>query len=690
MNVPGFKLGRLYADGQYCKGYHALDLINQKTVNLQIFDPALPTSPTFVEQFREVTTKLVGANFGIMVPILWAEMSDQACYVSSEYFPGSRLSSSTPRDLTRGQVLHLVQQLAQTLDQLHQAGLVHGGIEYGSLFLRAPYQIVLKPVILQRVIPMLSSMSLASMDGEQRCYLAPEAGEELTPATDFYALGVLVHQLLFHTADVDTHNPGPPAKWSCEGENKDLEPLFRQLVETDSGHRIQSLDQFNSVLRQCGVELTGSLPYIGKSIERQQQRTVTRERSARLFSKIPLTLAGLAGVALATTLVLPLPDEVTRESTDPAANSASGGTRIEADPDEQTPAFTQEPPAKALADINGLYQQALNQVEVDPEAALPYLDTILSQQPGNREALNLMRRAKKEISVRAIVEAAERQLQENKLLAPAGDNAYESYQALAVELSADDQRVIGGFTHIAASYQSLAESQLEQKHLDTAQKYLELGLSVRADYPPLLDLRIRIDAQIKAMEQSERRQQLTQRQQRQEQSKVAETERLTLQRLQQKQRKDAENERQLSELNRLLEQKRETEFPSQAATDPEHKNETGNQIAEQRFSQQLAERARRDKADALLKAAKDYLNNGKLSLDSVLNAHRDYDELRELDNSIPQLDQLKNELIDAYSILALRHNSDDLYQSALQALEHGVQLSPQERKKLQIRSQLSR
>ncbi len=673
MNVPGFKLGRLYADGQYCKGYHALDLSDQKTVNLQVFDPALTTSPTFVEQFGEITTKLAGANFGIMVPILRAEISNQACYVSSEYFPGSRLPSSIPTDWTRQRALHVAQQLAQTLDRLHQAGLVHGGIEYGTLYLRDPQQILLKPLFLQRVIPMLSSMSLASMDGEQRRYLAPEAGDELTPASDFYALGVLIHQLLFHSANADTLDSEPPEKWSCDGENQDLEPLFRQLLETDAGERIQSLDQFNSALRQCGVEPSGSLPDTGKRKVSQQQSVVNAEKSPRLFSKTTLSLTALAGVAVAGILVMSLPDETVRESMDSPVKPASNEIRVEAGPGEQTPAITQEPPAKALPDIKGLYQQALNQVEADPEAALQYIDTILSQQPGNREALNLMHRANKEILVRSIIQAAERQLQENKLLAPAGDNAYESYQRLAVELSAGDRRVIGGFNRIAAGYHSLAESQLEQNLIDQAQKYLELGLSVRADYPPLLDLRIRIDAQKEAVEQSERRRR-----------QVAQ------QRLQRTQSQVAEKERQLTELNRLLEQKREAELKRRTVVELERQKETRTQVAEQQVSQQSAAQTKQAAADALLQAAKDYLNNGKLSLDNVLNAHRDYEELRKLDYSISQLDQLKNELIDAYSILALRHNSDELYQTALQALEHGVQLSPAERRKLRIRSQLSR
>ncbi|MEJ2455044.1 MAG: hypothetical protein P8103_12925 [Candidatus Thiodiazotropha sp.] len=87
---------------------------------------------------------------------------------------------------------------------------------------------------------------------------------------------------------------------------------------------------------------------------------------------------------------------------------------------------------------------------------------------------------------------ADRQLQELKLLQPSGDNAYESYQSLAELFSAEDERVQQGFTRIAAACQGEAERLPEEDPLDKAQETVKPGLSINTDYPPLLNLRMRI------------------------------------------------------------------------------------------------------------------------------------------------------------------------------------------------------
>jgi hypothetical protein len=105
---------------------------------------------------------------------------------------------------------------------------------------------------------------------------------------------------------------------------------------------------------------------------------------------------------------------------------------------------------------------------------------------------------------------------------------------------------------------------------------------------------------------------------------------------------------------------------------------------------QEAEKIKRVKVEALLSSANGHLKNDSLSLVNVFSAHQEFEQLRNLDYTDPNVRQLQKDLIDAYTILALRDNSDEVYKLAISALEQGVQLNPLDRKKLQIRSQLSR
>jgi serine/threonine protein kinase len=631
MDIPGFKLGREFADGEYCRRYNALNLGNHKTVNIQVFDSSLIANQVFVSQFRDVTSKLVGSSFGIMSPILQADISSQACYVVSKYFPSPQQLSATPPTLTRHQILVFALQLAQTLDQLHSAGLVHGGIEYNSLYFKAPNQLMLRPVILQRVIPTLRPITFKSLDQAQKRYLAPEASEGLTPATDFYALGVLLYHLIFGPLTVDKTGVEPLEDWPFVGDERDLEVLFRELLAPDPGQRIQSLDQFTKVLEQCGIDLLELTPPVSNTTSVNHHKTNDGETASRSFSKWIILTAGLAVSVLAGTQnLLPVLDEAQqqREPEDASVVAPSADTTsVETNPVELPAAnsFAKIEIAKASPSIESQYQQALTQMETNPEAALQIVKVLLEQKPLDTALLKLENQIKNALEIRSLINTAKQQLKEEKLLQPSGDNAYESYQALAEKLSLDDERVRSGFTDIAEAYHTLAENLFKQERIDKALELVERGLSVKDDYAPLLKLRITIN------EQKDR----------------------------------------LQHKLKLVQQEKRRKLEKQAEI-----------LAEQAMEKE-------SRVDALLRSANDQLKNGRQTLKKVFAAHLNYDELRKLNSTSQRVTELKKTLINAYVLLSQRESNDKLYKKAIQSIEQDVQMNPQDKKKLQIRSQLS-
>ncbi len=636
MDIPGFKLGRQYAEGPYCKGYNALNLSNHKTVNVQIFHPSLLGNADFVAQFREIADRLVGVNFGIMTATLQAELSNRSCYVITEYFPSPQQLASAETNLTRQQSLHLALQLAQTLDQLHQAGLVHGGIEYSALYFRDPERIALRPVIPQRALPVLRPAAIRSLEPRQKCYVAPEAIKAATPASDFYALGVLLYQLIFKQTPEDRYSTPTPDKWSFEGEHKDLEPFIRQLIKNDPAHRIQSLDQYNRALKRCGVHLPGSALSVAKASQARSRIKDTENPASGTTSKWIFIAAGLAMVAVAGAGLLNLSRETTQGPADNQEIIGSDSAKPEPEVAEQTATLAEAESAEALPDTDSLYQQTLT----------------------------LKQRSEQELKARSIITTAERQLEAHKLFQPSGDNAYESYQTLADMLSAEDERVQRGFTRIAVACHEEAEKLLQGKRLDDAQETVDLGLSVKADYPPLLNLRMRINERRSTLERKQN------------------TARLKLQKRNQQTKKQAA--RQQTAQQGLLEQKQKDLLIRL------QEEETRARNAAELARRQEAERTKLMKIEALLRSANDHLKNDALSLVNVFSAHQEYEKLRNLDYTDPKIRQLQSALIDAYTMLTLRENSGEVYASAISALEQGVQLNPRERKKLQIRSQLSR
>jgi serine/threonine protein kinase len=683
MDIPGFKLGRKYADEEYCRGYNALNLGNQKTVNIQVFNSSLVANEVFSSQFRDVTSKMVGTSFGIMAPTLQAVISDKACYVVSKYFPSPQQLSATPPNLTRHQVLQFALQLAQTLDQLHKVGLVHGGIEYSSLYFSATDKLILRPVILQRVIPILRPLTFKSLERAQKRYLAPEAIEGLTPATDFYALGVLLYQLIINPAVVDTTDTKLLEEWPSVENNQGLKELVRQLLAPDASLRIQSLDQFTAALQQCGVDILESAPTVSKATYARRHRDNDGETASRSFAKWIVLTAGLVvTVLVGAPIILSTLDEAWQW---PELDNASEVVASADTTHEENQQIVQ-PPSATLATIEpvetspsakDLYQQALTQMETDPEAALLNVKVALNLKPGDVESLKLKRQIENELEIRSLINRAEQQLAEQKLHQPSGDNAYETYQTLAEKLPTDDERVRSGFTHIAAAYHSMAQNHFTEELYDKALEYVEMGLSVEHDYPPLHELRISINEQKKALQRELKLAQLEKRRNSEQQN---------LLKKQQQRKKELQTKKDSQEKKEPQGKKEQHRLvKKQAAVELNQRQEEQSK----KVARQTVDPLKQVKVEALLRSANDHLNNGRLTLKSVFAAHLNYDELRKLDSNSQSVTQLKKALINAYALLADRQPSEKLYKLAIQAIEQGVQMSPEDRKQLQIRSQLS-
>lgn len=675
MDIPGFQLGRQVADGQFCKGYNALNLSNSKTVNIQVFDSSLISRESFVKQFREVTSLLEDHKFGIMIPILHAVISEKSCYVIYDYFPNPQQIPQLPKDLTSDRMLKLGLQLAQTLDQLHKVGVVHGGIENGSVFLHKDGQPALRPVMMQRVINSLWPMTYDNLESKQMLYLAPEFKVKLTPATDFYALGVLLYQMLFDCPAVDEAdckqmeaNLQSIEQMSFDIDGKNLTPLFLRLLSPVAANRIQNLKEYYSALQQCGIELS-DIEKTSSSSPSILNSNPAKESANRPALKWFLTAATLLVAVIASMVFFLLPDkavevEVAQTNAPVVTASIPEGTGTIETLNQNSAGMTNKPDDVDPQSSESLYQKALSQIESNPGAALMSVSVILRETPDHSGALNLKKQIEQKIEARLLINKAERQLSELKLLKPSGDNAYETYQSLADKLSLDDERVQQGFTQIAAAYYKQAEYLYQQGSLDKAKQNLELGLYVKKGYSPLIDLRLRINEKEKEQKlkiaQLEKSQTIIQQQQLQES-----------QRQKEQQRRELEQQR-LSEA--LTKQREQAQAEAIVLRD--------RQLAQQQ--QQL--KLRNMNINKLLLSANSYLNRGQLRLDAVFAAHMDYEEIRQLDVENNQVSRLKQDIIYAYSMLAIRDTNDALIQKALQAIQRDVQLSEQDRKKLKVRS----
>jgi eukaryotic-like serine/threonine-protein kinase len=209
-------------------------------------------------------------------------------YLAMERFAGETLGRRLDREglLPRGEAIHVLLELCDVLRAAHRAGVVHRDLKLDNVFLLdtpgpGNRRIKLFDWGVARVIEEQDAMS--GMLAGTMTYVAPELirGEEPTPASDIYSLGVLAYQLLlgqppFASREdlellrmhLQAEPPSPRGLWP--EIPKDLSFLLLAMVAKDAGWR-PTLDEIERVLLGAGHEL----------------RPVTRQWWSRLLRVVP-------------------------------------------------------------------------------------------------------------------------------------------------------------------------------------------------------------------------------------------------------------------------------------------------------------------------------------------------------------------------------------------------------------------
>jgi serine/threonine-protein kinase len=195
------------------KGYHAaLD----RTVALKILSPRFSADADFTERFQREATAVARLRHPNIVGIFDFGTVEAVTYMVMEFISGPTLKERVREFRGQGQgmapkeVLAITYGVASALDHAHAHGLIHRDVKPANILLRleeAPKQSsdnlslshyavltdfgVVK--MLQGVQFTATGMTLGTPD-----YMAPEQarGGDISPATDIYALGVVVYEML--------------------------------------------------------------------------------------------------------------------------------------------------------------------------------------------------------------------------------------------------------------------------------------------------------------------------------------------------------------------------------------------------------------------------------------------------------------------------------------------------------------
>src|SRR2546423_1081606 len=179
----------------------AVDLRLQRHVAVKLLAEHLADDPTFVSRFQRealAAARLVHPNI-VQVFDSGLDPETGQHYIVMEYVAGPSMAEVL-RDrgnLDVDETVDVIVQACQGLDYAHRHGVVHRDVKPGNL-LRAPDgPVKLADFGIAKATEQSSITQVGSVLGTA-AYLAPEQsrGDEATPRSDLYSLGVVTYQLL--------------------------------------------------------------------------------------------------------------------------------------------------------------------------------------------------------------------------------------------------------------------------------------------------------------------------------------------------------------------------------------------------------------------------------------------------------------------------------------------------------------
>jgi serine/threonine protein kinase len=262
-HIP-YRLERVLGPGLYTAAYLARAELTNHTAVVRVLRPQFAVQPHVRARFLDLGSRsmpLVHQNL-VLTREVRAFAERDLYFTVRDHIDGITLRHALEgkKRFEPLQSVKILRQVLEGLTPLHRAGLAHGGVKPSNIFFRRddPDNVILGDPSLP---PPADGCDLPRLAYDFR-YVPPElfrAGGELGPASDFYALGCVAHELFRGAApfvsdshyELITRHQRDPIPLGADA----FTPLLAGLLARDPGPRFGSIAEVLRVLDRLAAGL---------------------------------------------------------------------------------------------------------------------------------------------------------------------------------------------------------------------------------------------------------------------------------------------------------------------------------------------------------------------------------------------------------------------------------------------------
>jgi formylglycine-generating enzyme required for sulfatase activity len=192
--------------GGFAVVYRARDTELERGVALKVLHPYWTEEADFAARFGREARAAARLRHPHVVTVYDAGDAGGQLYIAMEYLPGRTLHALLEAEgaLPLERALPILEQVAGALDYAHRQGVVHRDVKPGNIVVEETEQGVQATLMDFGLVKAMSGSSVLTSQGKllgSPEYMAPEQADpdrvnQIGPATDRYALGIVAYQML--------------------------------------------------------------------------------------------------------------------------------------------------------------------------------------------------------------------------------------------------------------------------------------------------------------------------------------------------------------------------------------------------------------------------------------------------------------------------------------------------------------